>query len=150
MEIMDRRMKLYKYYTENIEANPYYPIPVRNHNKLFKRVITIQGLKVFQELRHRFIRDDTSLTPLDKSKLGTLWDLYAATNRNPKESIELDAYMLRIMSQVNLKKLAPLLDLRGLTMPNPNYDSKLMGIHFHWCEVLIIERRKAGLDRRLN
>lgn len=123
--------KLHDYYEKKIEDNVYYPVTKNNYHKLFEYVITVEGLKVFNELKRRFIRDDKSLTSIELLKLGKLWNTYASTNGNVKEMLELDDYMSRTAKQVNVKERINLFK-EGLIMVNKDYDPKQMEYHITW------------------
>ncbi len=128
--------KLRDYYNEKIKDNVYYPVTKNNYHKLFEYVITIDGLKVFHELKRQFIMDDKSLTPTELLKLGMLWNSYASTNRNKKEMLELDNYILRVSKRVNRKTRINLLE-EGLIIINKDYDPKQMEYHLTWRKIIL-------------
>lgn len=131
------RKSIRDYYYEKIDGNVFYPITKKNLHKLNKFVITVDGLKYFNELRRKFIRDDSSLTLTELANLGQLWLHYAATNRNPQEVTEWDNYIFRVANKVDLLHEKITLRKNGFIIPNKEYDPKQMEYHRIWTNVIL-------------
>lgn len=129
--------KIIEYYYEKMDKNVFYPITKKNLHKINKFVITIDGLKYFNELRRKFIKDDSSLTLTELANLGSLWLYYASTNQKPHELSEWNDYIFRVANRGNLLKEKRTLRQLGLIIPNKEYDPKQMEYHHIWRKIIL-------------
>jgi len=134
---MNNFEKFHNYYFEKITQNPFYPITKSNLHKINKYVITIKGLEYFNELRRKFILNDSNLTTTELANLGKLWQFYASTNRKPKEIQEWNNYIFRVGKMINLLKEKTSL-VKGVHFElNKEYEPTQMEYHRIWTDVIL-------------
>ena len=115
--------------------NPLYPISIDDYPKLFDYVPTLDGLKLFQELKRKYVLGK-QMTQDEYNKLRLLYVYYATANRNSKEVfawqdlcvtldnlgiVEKDMYL----SKENLIK-------NNMIIANPQYQSGLYGKYIEY------------------
>ena len=112
--------------------NPLYPIEIDDYPKLFDYVLTAEGLKFFQSLRHRY-HQGKNLTLDEYNKLRLLSVYYATANRNPKEvsfwqelCVTLDG---KGIFEKNMYQSKEDLKEKFLIVQNPEYQSGLYRTH---------------------
>ncbi|MBC8501711.1 MAG: hypothetical protein H8D35_01120 [Nitrosopumilus sp.] len=145
-KIQDR---LHDSYYSNKIKNIYFPIRPENYPRTEPSVITIKGLERFNELKRKFIMDDSSLTTKEYAELGGLWYLYALTNKKTEDLAEWEGYLLRVAipskgEKINFKKLT---EMNYLTK-NPDYDPKQLEYQRKWEKILLAEMIR--INRRIS
>src|SRR5437660_9439466 len=117
--------RLYLYYLDRIENNPFYPIRAEDLHKANDFVITVKGLKYFNELHRKFIIGKIPLTQQGHVELGRLMMYHAETNGNLGGLREWNEYLFRFANKVDLLQKTTL-HKSGYIARNPNYDPKYL------------------------
>ena len=145
--------KLHIYHSEKTNENIFYPIREKNLHKIHEYTITVEGLKYFNELKRKFIKDDSSLTSTEFANLGCLWLHYAATNNNLRGIFEWEEYIFRVGKKIDPIKAKRILKTMKLIIPNKEYDPKQMEYHDTWSTMIwrkIRERDPKSPDSKCN
>jgi hypothetical protein len=124
---------------QNSETDPLHPIKLDDYPKLFDFVLTIQGLRYFQELKRRyFLRKKLTLDEYNKLRL--LYVYYATGNRNIKEVSMWQKMCINLDEQRIFEKnmYASKEDLiqQSLIIENPEYVEGLYKTHIDFIKKL--------------